>query len=145
MLFFIGRPLLTRPFVRVYESHEFLLYFFCNVSHVLFLLFGWFVRWEANGRTEAIFGGVASWICSRQHVALLCSSHLGFSFWVLLLSMWCIHIVVVDKAIAWKKPCFLRIVTWSFNCLQWIIICNQKPHCWANKWLLFDFKNFLKP
>ena len=47
--------------------------------HVLFILLGWFLRWEVSGRTAAVLWDATSKICSRQHVASLYSSHLAFS------------------------------------------------------------------
>ena len=39
-------------------------YFSSNVPYVLFILFGWFCRWEVSGRTAAVSWNVASRICS---------------------------------------------------------------------------------
>ena len=50
------------------------------------------MRRKAGCCRAALFWGVASRICSRQHAASLCSSYLPFFFCVLLASMWCIHI-----------------------------------------------------
>ena len=52
------------------------------------------LRWEVSGRTAAVLCGVSSRISSRQHVAFLSCSHLAFSLRVLLVFMWCIHVVV---------------------------------------------------
>ena len=52
-------------------------------------------------------------ICSRQHVAFLCSSLLAFSECILLVS---IHIVVWPTGIfAWKKPRFVLLNNWRIN------------------------------
>ena len=47
--------------------------------HFLYILFGWFVRWEVSGHTAAYLRNVASRISSRQRAAFLCSSDLAFS------------------------------------------------------------------
>ena len=36
------------------------------------------MRWEVSGSTAAVLCGVASRMCSKKHVAFLCSSHLAF-------------------------------------------------------------------
>ena len=55
-----------------------------SAPYVLFILIGWFVRSEVSGCIAVVLWGVASRICSKQHVAFLCSSHLamqlGFRF-----------------------------------------------------------------
>ena len=58
---------------------------FSRASHNVFVLLGWFVRWEAGGCTVAVLWGAASRICWKQQIAFLCSSHLTFFhvFW------WC--------------------------------------------------------
>ena len=61
---------------------------------VLFILLGWFVRRETSECTAGVLWDVSSRICSRQRSAYLCSSHLAFSQWVLLASIWCLHIVL---------------------------------------------------
>ena len=38
-----------------------------------------------------------SWICSKQHVATLCCSHLSFSPSILLKYMWCNHTIVLIR------------------------------------------------
>ena len=43
----------------------------------------------------AVLWGVTSRICSKLHVAFLCSSYLTFSLCFSLVSMWCIHTVVM--------------------------------------------------
>ena len=48
-------------------------------SSVLFILLGWFERWEAGNCSAAVLRSAASRICSKQYVALLCSSHQAFS------------------------------------------------------------------
>ena len=61
-------------------------YFFNSAQHVLFILLGWFVRWEVSGCIAAILLSAASKICSKQHIASFCSSHLVFFLGVLLKS-----------------------------------------------------------
>ena len=64
----------------------------------------WFVRWEVNGCIAAVLWGVASWICSKQHIAFLCSPYLAFSPYVLLMSRWCIHTVVLTQPQLGRNP-----------------------------------------
>ena len=47
--------------------------------------------------STAVFLGIASRICSKQHVILLCSSYQAFSPCVFSASMWCIHTVVLTQ------------------------------------------------
>ena len=60
---------------------------------LLFVLLGWFVRLEESGDAATVLYGVASRICSKQHMIFSCSSHIAFS----LDSMLCIHTVVLTK------------------------------------------------
>ena len=73
-----------------------LLYYFpSSALHVLFFLLGWFERWEASGCTAVVLLGVASRICSKQHIAFLRSSHLALSSVVSLESQRCYRTVVL--------------------------------------------------
>ena len=65
-----------------------------------------YIRWEVSNCTATVLWGVASMVCSEQHIVFLCSSHLPFS--------WCfvsIHEVhsysSIDTATTWKKSCFI--------------------------------------
>ena len=60
-------------------TNEFVLTFSSNTQHVLFVLLGWFVRWEVNADIATFLLVAASRIGSKHHVAFLCSSHLAFS------------------------------------------------------------------
>ena len=62
----------------------------CHTPYVLFVL----LEWEADSRTAVVLWGVASRISSGQHAGFLCSFHEAFSLCILLVSIWCIHIVV---------------------------------------------------
>ena len=64
-------------------------------QHVMFILFEWFVRWEASGRTAAILLGASSRICSKQHPASLWSFHISFSQSISLKSKWYYHTIVL--------------------------------------------------
>ena len=45
---------------------------FCNsIKSQMFVLLGWFLRWEVSGCTTAVL-----WIYSKQHATSLCSSQL---------------------------------------------------------------------
>ena len=94
-------------------------YFSSSAPHILFLLFGWFVRWEVGGRTEATFSGISRFR-SRQHTAFLCSSHLAFSLCILSASIWGIHTVVwmPYMGTAWKKSCFILSNRSNFNMID---------------------------
>ena len=61
----------------------------------LFILLGWFLRWEVSVLTIGVLWGVASRICSKQHAAFLWSSHLVFSLCISFVSMLCICTVVL--------------------------------------------------
>ena len=69
-------------------------------------------------------------ICSKQHVALLCSSHLAFSLCILLASMWCIHTVLLTQPQLGKPHFILSDISESH------MITNQKQStpplvlCW---------------
>ena len=76
------------------ESHLWVYLFFFSNATCLILL-GWFVRSEVSGCTAAVLCSAANRIWSKQHVVFLCISHLAFSSGVLLVSMWCIHTVVL--------------------------------------------------
>ena len=52
-----------------------------------------------SGHTLLFFlGGGASRICSKQHIAILCSSHVTFSLHILLASIWFIHTVLMIQS-----------------------------------------------
>ena len=53
------------------------------------------MRRETGGHTATLLWGVASRICSNQHVAFLCTSHLAFFLSISLESRWCIHAFVL--------------------------------------------------
>ena len=52
--------------------------YFCSVPHVLFILFGRFLRRKVNGNTTTLLWDITSRICSKHHIAFLCHSHLAF-------------------------------------------------------------------
>ena len=60
------------------RKHHFHLFFSSSAPHVLFLLLEWLVWREVGDHTDAVLWSVVSRICSRQHTALLCSSHVVF-------------------------------------------------------------------
>ena len=45
------------------------------------------MRWVVRGGTSGVLWSADSWICLKQYIAFLCSSHLVFSLCVLLVSM----------------------------------------------------------
>ena len=66
-------------------------------SACLFVLHGWFVRWEVSGRTSGIFSGAVSKHCSKQYTALLRSSHVAFFLSVSLKFMLCNRTIVLIR------------------------------------------------
>ena len=81
-------------------------YVFSSALHVLFVLLGWFVRWEVGGCTASVLWGVDFRICSRQHIAFLRSSPFSF-FSMCFVSVHVIHpYSSMNLDIAWKK-CFI--------------------------------------
>ena len=79
-------------------------YFSAGGLHVLFTLLGWFARWEVSDHTTAILWSVTSRISLKLHIAFLCSSHQDFSLWVSLVSMRCIHTVVLAQPEVERNP-----------------------------------------
>ena len=61
-------------------------YFSGSVQHVLFILFGCFVRWEISDCIAIVLLSASSRISAKQHAQFLYSSHLAFSYGVLLKS-----------------------------------------------------------
>ena len=91
----VSEYLLALPWVKVANV-------FVLTYQVLFILLRWFVWWVVSGRTTVVFLDDVSRICSKQHVAFLCSSRFDFSLGVSLESIWCINIVVLALR-TWKK------------------------------------------
>ena len=85
--------------VHVQDSIGECLFWFCPYFISMSCSSYWdgFARWEVSGRTTAVLQGAASRICSKQHAATLCSSHLAFSPSVSLESEWCNHTVVLTR------------------------------------------------
>ena len=77
MSIFARQPTLVCPCVKVHwvENVAYEFVFTRNNKYVSFISLGWFVIWEANDHIAAVFWGAASGICSKQHVAFLCSSY----------------------------------------------------------------------
>ena len=67
-------------------------------QHVLFVILVWFVRWEVSGCTTTVLWGVASRICSEQHIPFLDSSHLAFAACISLSFKWFIDTVVLTQS-----------------------------------------------
>ena len=65
------------------------------------------MRWEVGGRTAVVLWGVASRICSGQHITFLCSSYLAFICFV------GVHVVHqysnIDTVRAWIKSYFILL------------------------------------
>ena len=82
-----------------------------HIQYVLYVLLEWFVRWEVIGCTAAVLLGAASRICSKQHVAFLCSQLLYVSHnplkWTLLLQQYpaCPIWMVCEIGGKWSYSC----------------------------------------
>ena len=61
------------------------------------------MKWEVSGHTTAVLLGVASRICSKQHLVFLWCSHLAFSPF-LLESMWCILTIILTQLQFGRNP-----------------------------------------
>ena len=79
-----------------------------NAPYVLFVLFAWFLRWEVSGCTTVVLWGVASRIDSKQ----------AFSPYGLLVSIWCIHTVVIILLQFGKKSCFILLDSPDFHMID---------------------------
>ena len=65
---------LANTMVFIGEHHLWVWFCFSSSGqHVLLILLGWFVRWEASVHTTAILLDVASRICSKQNIEFLYS------------------------------------------------------------------------
>ena len=80
------RPLMNTLFIRPMAYRMSLMNLFLLVQHVLFILLGWFVRWEVSSLAA---------VCGVLVLAFLHSSRLAFSLGILSASIWCIHRVVL--------------------------------------------------
>ena len=77
----------------------------CFSNSTPHLHLSWIVeKWKVSGHAASTLKGVAPRICSKQHVVFLCSSHLAFSSYVLLASMWCTHMVVLTEPHLRRNP-----------------------------------------
>ena len=76
--------------------------YFTTSGSASLLCISWFVRWEVSGSTVAVLKSAASYICSKQHTAYLCSSHWAFSEGVLLGSKWCSYIILLTLLQLWR-------------------------------------------
>ena len=96
-------------------------------------------RWSYS----CCFVGVASRICSTQLTAFLCNCHQTFSPYVLLASMWCIHIAVSTRPLLEKKLCIILSVRSDFHMTDSISIA---VHAFASHMLmLFSVDETLLP
>ena len=105
----VQKPLMIKNCVKVSigERH----WWFCScfsssVPHSLFILVGWFWRWEVGVHTTVVLWDVASRICSIQLITFLCSSCLAF-FSICFVSIHVVHpYSKTDRTAAWKKSSF---------------------------------------
>ena len=72
-------------------------WFSSSTPHVLFVLFGLFVRWKMSGCTAVVLTVVDIRICSKQHITFLCSSHLAFTQSISLAFMCCTQSVELTQ------------------------------------------------
>ena len=91
----------------------------------MFVLLGWFIRWEVSGCTSVVLWCTASMICSKQYVVFLCNSHLAFSQRVSFESRWGIHIVVPTLLQVTINTGNLHALIWYQLFYQIQIIFNQ--------------------
>ena len=71
------------------EYHLWVHPFFSSIGqYSLFILLGWFVKWELSGYITAVLWGAASRIWSEQQTVSLCSSYVTFSPNISLKSKW---------------------------------------------------------
>ena len=90
--------------------------FSTSVPRVLFILLGWFLRWEVDGRIPVVLWGVASRICLIYLVAFLFHSYLVSSLCVLSTSMWYIHKVVLNKLLLERNHVLFYRIEDMFDC-----------------------------
>ena len=82
-------------------------YYSSSVLHVLFILFGWFQRWEVGGCTATVL-----WVSYFQDLFNTVSSILmqfpsGF-FFIRFVSVYVVHPYSrIDTTAAWEKLCFI--------------------------------------
>ena len=77
-------------------------YFSDSVLHVLFVLFGWFLRWEVSICTTAVLWDVTSWICS------IFVQFLSSFFSICLVIIRVVNLChKIDMITAWKKLHFI--------------------------------------
>ena len=81
-----------------------------NDQHVLFVLLGWFLRWQLRGHTVALLLGITSRICSEQNAAVMCISHLAF--------MWRIRIVSLTQQQLGRNPVFFSLERSDFHMIN---------------------------
>ena len=104
--------------------------FSSSVSHALFVLFGWFLRWEVSGRISVVLWDVVSRICPIDLVAFLCSSRLAFSLNASSESLWCIHTVELTQLLlTLNKNSNRLLVSYSHNTTKQKYLANYKSSC----------------
>ena len=122
------------------------LYFSCSHQYVLFVLLGWFVKWEVNGFTAAVLSGAASRICLKQCASSLCSFYLVFSSSALLESKQCNCTVVLTRQLFGRIPIILSERSDFHMVSNWLISVNAF-HIYFSWWdivtkLMKWFTNF---
>ena len=89
------------------------------------------------------FVGYASRICSKQHAAFLCSSHLAFSLCILLTFMWFIHTLVPTQPQLTQKSRFILSGKSDFHMIDNLLIAF---HAFArNMFTLLSVDEILLP
>ena len=79
---FAGQSILIHPCIKDHRKTLLMScpYFPSIIQHLFLILLGCFVRWAASGYTTVVLSNIAPRICSKQHAASLCSSHLVIFF-----------------------------------------------------------------
>ena len=72
-------------------------YIYNKGKYVLFVLLRWSVRWCCKWAYSSCFMCAASRICSKYHVASMCSTHRAFYPCLLIDVMWCFHTIVLNQ------------------------------------------------
>ena len=104
-------------------AHEFVLTS-PAVPHVFFVFLVEFVRWKVSGQTAVVSWGASSRICSKWHIAFICSSHLASSLHISLVSKWCID------SLEEIQIYLIRFDFYMINTLS-ITVCTLTRHIWT--------------
>ena len=110
--------------------------YFSSECSVCIARVGWFVGWEASGRTAAVLQGSASNICWKPHATSLCMAHQAFSQSVSLESKWCRHTIVLTRL----EPGRIPILPYQRD--MQLVMANDKHSIYFTQ-QIFIFQNNL--